>query len=184
MRFFHSEKARSVPMIAVALALVACAGSQPAPTPAAEAKPAAQQAPPPAPPAAAPAPAEAPPPPVAQLEPVSIYFEFDSADVVGDARTALLKLSGQAQTRRDVDLRIEGNCDERGTTEYNLALGQRRADAAKAYLVRLGVDGSRITTISNGKEKPRAPGHDEQSWSENRRADVIPVTRAVGQASR
>lgn len=183
MRSFHSEIPRSIPMLAVALVLAACAGSQPAPTPAAETKPVAQPTPPPPPPAAAPAPVEAPPPPV-QIEPVSIYFAFDSSDIGVDARTALLKLSGQAQTRRDVDLRIEGNCDERGTTEYNLALGQRRADAAKDYLVRLGVEASRITTISNGKEKPRAPGHDEQSWSENRRADVMSATRAVGQASR
>jgi len=171
-------------MVAVALALIACAQSQPTPTPAAETKPVAQPTPPPAPPAAAPAPAEAPPPPVVQIDPVSIYFAFDSADIGAEARTALMKLSGQAQTRRDVDLRIEGNCDERGTTEYNLALAQRRADAAKDYLVRLGLAASRISTVSDGKEKPRAPGHDEQAWSENRRSDVIPATRTIGQASR
>jgi len=182
MDSFHSVKTRFITVMAVTLALAACASSQPAPTPAAETKPVAQPTPPP--PAPTPAPAETPPPPLAQLEPVSVYFAFDSADIGADARTVLMKVAGQAQTRRDVDLRVEGNCDERGTTEYNLALGQRRADAAKAYLVRLGIEASRIATVSNGKEKPRAPGHDEQSWSENRRADVIPATRAVGQASR
>ncbi|HYV65183.1 MAG TPA: OmpA family protein [Myxococcales bacterium] len=179
MGSFQSGKTRFISVMAVTLALAACASSQPAPTPAAETKPVAQPTPPP--PAPAPAPVETPPPPLAQPEPVSVYFAFDSSEISGDARSVLMKGAGQAQTRRDLDLRIEGNCDERGTTEYNLALGQRRADAAKNYLVNLGVDGSRITTVSNGKEKPRAPGHDEQSWAENRRADVIPTTRAVGQ---
>ncbi len=66
-------------------------------------------------------------------------------------------------------MRIEGNCDERGTVEYNLALGQKRADAAKAYLVNLGVDGKRLETVSYGKEKPVDPGHNEEAWAKNRR---------------
>ena len=67
-----------------------------------------------------------------------------------------------------VKVRLTGNCDERGTREYNLALGARRAEAARAYLVSLGVDGSRITTVSNGKERPYATGVDENAWSKNR----------------
>ena len=82
----------------------------------------------------------------------------------------------QAQKRPDQDIRIEGNCDERGTREYNLALGQRRADAARKYLENLGLDGSRINAISNGKERLRASGHDEASWKENRRDDLTPTT--------
>ena len=70
-------------------------------------------------------------------------------------------------------IRLEGNCDERGTREYNLALGQRRADSVKDRLKSLGVSGDRIETISNGKEKPRNPGHDESAWAENRRVDIV-----------
>src|SRR2546422_301333 len=84
-------------------------------------------------------------------------------------------------------IRIEGNCDERGSREYNLALGQRRADAAKKYLTDLGLAADRITTISYGKERPRAPGHDEEAWKENRRDDLVPSSQtrnAVSQDSR
>jgi peptidoglycan-associated lipoprotein len=179
MRSVLPETLRFLPI--AALALVACSHSQPAPTPSPEAKPVAQPTPPPAPP---PAPVEAPPARVVQITPVSIYFAFDSSELEADARNALTAFSGQAQSRSDVDLRIEGNCDERGSREYNLALGQRRADAAKDYLVRLGVPASRISTVSNGEEKPRAPGHDEQAWRENRRDDLMPTTKAVGQANR
>jgi peptidoglycan-associated lipoprotein len=84
------------------------------------------------------------------------------------------------QKRADLHVRIEGNCDERGTGEYNLALGQRRAEAAKKYLLNLGLAGSRITAISNGKEKPRNPGHDEAAWQENRRDDLLPSNSSVG----
>ncbi|MCK5229763.1 MAG: OmpA family protein, partial [Desulfobulbaceae bacterium] len=71
---------------------------------------------------------------------------------------------------------IEGNCDERGTNEYNMALGERRARSAKKYLTNLGVEGSRIETISYGEEKPLNYGHDELSWSQNRRDDFV-ITR-------
>ena len=85
---------------------------------------------------------------------------------------------------RDLHVRIEGNCDERGTTEYNLALGQRRAESAKKYLENLGLEASRITAVSNGKEKPRAPGHDEDSRRENRRDDLMQGNNAVGALTR
>jgi peptidoglycan-associated lipoprotein len=73
-----------------------------------------------------------------------------------------------------LNLRIEGNCDERGSEEYNIALGQRRADAAKKYLLRMGERGTQISTISYGEDRPRAKGHDEDAWRQNRRDDFIP----------
>ena len=107
------------------------------------------------------------------VAPVSIYFDFDSSTISDEGRSKLQSFY-EAARRSDLRVRIEGNCDERGTAEYNLALGQRRADAAKKYLMNLGMDGSRIQTVSNGKEKPRARGHDEDGWRENRRDDVQP----------
>ena len=107
------------------------------------------------------------------VAPVSIYFDFDSSTISDEGRSKLQSFS-EAARRSDLRVRIEGNCDERGTAEYNLALGQRRADAAKKYLVNLGMDGSRIRTVSNGKEKPRSQAHDEDAWRENRRDDVQP----------
>ena len=98
-------------------------------------------------------------------------------------RAALQAFFDQAQKRPDQDIRIEGNCDERGTREYNIALGQRRADTAKKYLENLGLDGSRIDAISNGKERPRAAGNDEASWKENRRDDLTPTTGKVADSS-
>jgi peptidoglycan-associated lipoprotein len=118
------------------------------------------------------------PPPVQQA---SIYFAYDSSTISPEARTTLQAFSDALQKRPALHVRIEGNCDERGTVEYNLALGQRRADAAKKYLVNLGLAASRITAISNGKEKPRASGHDERAWQENRRDDLLPSNNALGQ---
>jgi peptidoglycan-associated lipoprotein len=126
----------------------------------------------------------APPPDIAAA---SVYFDYDSSDLTPATRDVLQAFFQQAQKQPDRDIRVEGNCDERGTREYNLALGQRRADAAKQYLVNLGVDGSRITTISYGNERPRALGDDEAAWKENRRDDLVPVSseaREVSQASR
>jgi peptidoglycan-associated lipoprotein len=169
----------SVP-IGIALAVAACAGSKPAPTP--EPAPQAVAQPPPAPPPAAPA--TPPPPRAVEVRAVSIYFEFDSSDLSSDARSTLQSFYDQARQRPDLNVRVEGNCDERGSAEYNLALGQRRADAAKTYLVNLGLPPARITAISNGEERPRATGHDESAWRENRRDDVSPGTGAVGQTTR
>src|SRR2546426_10726732 len=176
---------RSLPILAVPLlVLAACSTAQPAPPPAA-----AEVV---APPAPAPAPAPAPEPvatpvPPPDIAPVSVYFDFDSSDLSPATRNVLQAFFQQAQNQPDRDIRVEGNCDERGTREYNLALGQRRADAAKQYLVNLGVDGSRITTISYGNERPRALGDDEAAWKANRRDDLVPVSseaREVSQASR
>jgi peptidoglycan-associated lipoprotein len=74
-----------------------------------------------------------------------------------------------------VAVRIEGNCDERGSDDYNMALGERRAKAAKDYLVNLGIASDRISTISYGEEKPADPGHDEEAWARNRRAEFVIV---------
>jgi peptidoglycan-associated lipoprotein len=100
----------------------------------------------------------------------AIYFDFDSALIRGDARAALQKI-GQQLARSEKGVRIEGNCDERGTTEYNLALGDRRAREAQKYLERLGVPDGRISVVSYGSERPKYPGHDEDAWAKNRRDD-------------
>jgi peptidoglycan-associated lipoprotein len=176
---------RSLSILAVPLlVLAACSHAQPAPPPAA-AEVVAPPAPSPA-PAPAPEPVATPAPPP-DLAPASVYFDFDSSDLSPATREVLQSFFQQAQNQPDRDIRIEGNCDERGTREYNLALGQRRADAAKQYLVNLGLDGSRITTISYGKERPRAQGDNEEAWKENRRDDLVPASsqaREVSQASR
>ena len=172
---------RSVPVpVVLAIMATACAHSQPPAPPAPQPEAVAQ--PPPAQPA--PAPVAPPAPRTVEVVATSIYFDFDSSELSPDARSTLQTFYDQARQRPDLNTRIEGNCDERGTEEYNLALGQRRADSAKGYLVSLGLDVSRVKTMSYGKERPRAPGHDEAAWRENRRGDLVPVTSAVGQASR
>ena len=99
-----------------------------------------------------------------------VFFDYDAATLTDEARRALAEdaawLKGNAQAR----ITVEGHCDERGTSEYNLALGERRAKAVRDYLVAAGIDAGRIRTISYGKERPFAPGHDEASWKQNRRA--------------
>lgn len=161
-----------------AIALVACAHAAPPPTP----EPV-QSTAQPTPPAAAPEPAkpvEPTPPAEPPARETSVYFEFDSSALSSDARAALQSLFDAVKGSSAVRVRIEGNCDERGTDEYNVALGQRRADAAKKYLIDLGLAASRITAVSNGEEKPRASGHDEAAWRENRRDDVIPQPAVSG----
>jgi peptidoglycan-associated lipoprotein len=101
----------------------------------------------------------------------TIYFDFDKYNLRDDARRILDRNAEILKTNPDVKIVIEGNCDERGTNEYNLALGDNRAKAARDYLIRLGIDASRITTISYGEERPVAMGHDEGAWSQNRRGD-------------
>lgn len=103
----------------------------------------------------------------------SVYFDYDSNVVKDEFRNLV-----QAHTRYLIDnktarVRLEGSTDERGSREYNLALGQRRANAVKKIMVVLGVPEARLETISFGEEKPRAPGHDESAWSQNRRTDIV-----------
>ena len=99
-----------------------------------------------------------------------VFFDFDSSVLTPQARQILDGQAAWLGRYPNVRLMIEGHCDERGTREYNLALGERRAAAAANYLVALGVDQSRVSTISYGKERPYALGHDEESWAQNRRA--------------
>ena len=160
-------------LIASALVSVAACASHPKPAP---------MAPPPPPPPAAAPPAYTPPPPAPVAQgPLAgseqdfvinvgdrIYFDFDSYSIRADASPLL---DGQAAWLRRypaVQVRIEGNCDERGTREYNLALGARRANAVRDYLVSHGVDPARVTTVSYGKEKPIDPGSGDEADQHNR----------------
>lgn len=106
-----------------------------------------------------------------------IYFDFDKYFLRSDAKDALNRNAQSLKDNPQVKIKIEGNCDERGTVEYNLALGEKRAKAAMDYLVNSGVDQSRITIISYGKERPLFPGHNEDAWSKNRRDDFVIVSK-------
>jgi peptidoglycan-associated lipoprotein len=102
-----------------------------------------------------------------------IYFDFDRSNIRDDARSVMKANAEWLKANPAAKVRIEGNCDERGTIEYNQALGQRRATAAKKYLVDLGVKSSRISLISYGKEKPACSESTESCWQENRRDDLV-----------
>lgn len=99
-----------------------------------------------------------------------VFFDFDKAVIMAAAEKTLKRQAAWLTQYGGVTVTVEGHCDERGTREYNLALGERRANAVKNYLVALGVDASRIATISYGKERPEALGHNEAAWSQNRRS--------------
>jgi peptidoglycan-associated lipoprotein len=101
------------------------------------------------------------------------FFDYDKADLRDDARTVLSTDAEWLKRYRTIQFLIEGHCDERGTSEYNLALGDRRANAAKEYLVSLGVDASRIKTVSYGKERPFCNESSEDCWQQNRRAHFL-----------
>lgn len=175
---------RNAAQIAAAFAAIAAAAacaSQPEPAP----PPIEQPAPPPAP--------AAPPPPVQRnVGPVPgsiedfqrtvgdrVYFDYDRYDLTPDARATLEKQAAWLQRYPSVRLRLAGNCDERGTREYNLALGARRANAAKEYLTSLGVSSDRIETVSYGKERPIDPRSTEEAWSRNRNSHSEIVSGAV-----
>lgn len=158
----------------VAMALVGCGGNKPAPV---DEVPVAQTI--------NPADTATPPPPPPPAEPRSIvdgmfktvYFDFDKADLRGDGRAALDANYALLNEFQSAVVEIQGHCDERGTIEYNLALGERRAKAAQTYLVGLGVPASRLQTVSFGEERPAVPGHDESAWSKNRRAEFRVVSQ-------
>jgi peptidoglycan-associated lipoprotein len=99
-----------------------------------------------------------------------VFFDTALQSLTPDARSTLDRQSAWLQKYPQDNVQVAGNCDERGTEEYNLALGQRRANSARDYLVARGVASARITTISYGKDRPTAPGSDEQSWAQNRNA--------------
>jgi peptidoglycan-associated lipoprotein len=102
-----------------------------------------------------------------------VYFDFDKSALSAEAKQTLAENARQLNDAGSMAVTIEGHCDERGTNAYNLALGEKRANAAKDYLVSLGVDGGRITTISYGEEKPFDAGHDETAWTKNRRGHFV-----------
>lgn len=142
---------------------------------------------PPAPPEPVAEPTVVPPEPVAEdkiaaaslddlnrnspLQPV--FFNLDSADINSTGQAALESNAAVLKKYPTWTVTIEGHCDERGTAEYNLALGERRAIAARTYLVSLGISADRLRTVSYGKEFPFDPGHDEAAWSKNRRAHFV-----------
>jgi peptidoglycan-associated lipoprotein len=107
-----------------------------------------------------------------------IYFDFDKYDIRADAAPILAAQAGWLSRYALVSVRIEGNCDERGTREYNFALGARRAAAVRQFLIDHGVAGGRITTISYGKEQPIDPGQDETAWAKDRNAHTAITGRA------
>lgn len=99
----------------------------------------------------------------------TVYFDFDKFNLRSDAKAALDFNFDLLKKHTDVIIKIEGHCDERGTVEYNLSLGEKRARAAMDYLVGLGINSSRVTVISYGKERPVDPRHNEDAWAKNRR---------------
>ena len=99
-----------------------------------------------------------------------VHFDFDSSVLSAEAQQILLDKAQWLRRNSDASVTIEGHCDERGTNEYNLALGDRRANSVRAYLTDLGISASRMDTVSYGEERPLDPGHDEAAWARNRRA--------------
>jgi len=161
--------------LAMVVALVAfapgCAKKSPAPPPAPPVQPPAPPAPPkveqPEPPKV-----EQPAAPKATVGDLKmVFFALDSYTFDDAARAALDADAKLLRDQADLAVRIEGHCDERGTVEYNMSLGEKRADAVRDYLVNAGVTATRLSTISYGKERPLSDGHDESAWSKNRRAE-------------
>jgi peptidoglycan-associated lipoprotein len=161
-------------LIALPLFAASCAkkATQAPPTQTTEPTPVPQTQPPPA-PAPAPAPESTTPPfTVADLRPV--FFDFDSYALTDAGRAALDADAKMLRDNSGIKLVVEGHCDERGTSEYNQALGEKRAQAARDYLTAAGIDASRLSIVSYGKERPFDPGHDESAWAKNRRAHFSP----------
>jgi peptidoglycan-associated lipoprotein len=111
--------------------------------------------------------------PASPLSKRSVYFDYDQYVIKDQYRPVIESHAKYLQANRNARITIQGNTDERGTREYNIALGQKRADALKKLMVLLGANESQIETVSFGKEKPRRDGHDEASWAENRRDDIV-----------
>ncbi|HTR42169.1 MAG TPA: OmpA family protein [Pseudomonadales bacterium] len=110
----------------------------------------------------------------------TIHFAYDSAVIRDSDQANLQAVAQELQANPREALLVEGNCDERGTEEYNRSLGERRALAAREALAKLGVDPSRVHEISYGKDKPADPGHDEAAWAKNRRDDFVVLTPKMG----
>jgi peptidoglycan-associated lipoprotein len=105
------------------------------------------------------------------FEAESVYFDYDKADIKADAKAVLEKKAAWLRANSQFKVTIEGNCDERGTNEYNMALGEKRAKAAQKFLNALGISADRMSTVSYGEERPADPGHNEKAWAKNRRDD-------------
>lgn len=182
MHRFSTKHALRLALVAAATLSVAACASKPKPAPAPEPTPAPAPAP-------APEPAPAPPPPTASIIPGSaqdfaqnvgdrVYFDYDRYDVRADAAPVLDAQAAWLTRYPNVQVRIEGNADERGTREYNLALGSRRANSVKEYLVSRGVSPSRVATVSYGKERPIDPGTTEEAYQRNRNGHTAIVSGA------
>ncbi len=111
------------------------------------------------------------------FEAEAVYFDFDRSTIKPEYVPVLKDKADYLRDNPNTRIRIEGNCDERGTNEYNLALGERRANSAKKFLVSLGISPERIDTISYGEERPLALGHNKESWAQNRRDDFVILNR-------
>ncbi len=126
-----------------------------------------------------PPPPPPPPPPEPEVKEIylaPIFFDFDKYDLRPDDAVILQRNADQLLGNPDAIIRIEGHCDERGTVEYNLALGEKRARTAMQFLVDMEVDPSRLSIVSYGEEKPLDPGHDERAWAKNRRVEFVLVS--------
>ncbi len=150
----------------------------PAPAPPAPPPPRVSEAPVtrPAPPAETPVPAPAPaaPAPAPAASPLKdVFFDFDKSNIRDDQKPALNEDVAWLKANARVKVTVEGHCDERGTSEYNLGLGERRSKAVKDYLVAAGIPADRVATISYGKERPFVLGHDESAWKWNRRGHLV-----------
>jgi len=184
----------AVVLMAVGVVTVGCGKNPPVAkpvagtvTPASGGAPTTTTAKPPAPPTPVPEPIRVPPEPLrddnissASLDDLNrnsplrpVFFELDSSDITPEAQAALDENGAVLKRNATWTVTIEGHCDERGTAEYNLALGERRAIAARAYLISLGLSADRLRTVSYGKEFPFEPGHDEVSMAKNRRAHFV-----------
>ena len=106
-----------------------------------------------------------------------VYFDYDRYNIRADAKKTLAKNARWLNRYGGVEIQVEGHCDERGTTEYNMALGQRRATSVRNYLVSLGVQPEQIYTISYGEDKPFAMGHNEEAWAQNRRGHFLIIRK-------
>lgn len=169
---FVSRAALALPLLAV-LVLVGCskkkevAEATPPPPPPVESSP--TPAPPPT--STEPAPAENAPTVQDQLR--DVFFDYDAAALSSESQATLDANGKVLLDNANVSVQIEGHCDERGTVEYNLSLGDRRAQSARDYLVRYGVPAARVSTVSYGEERPFATGGDDAAWAQNRRAHFV-----------
>ena len=108
---------------------------------------------------------------------VSVHFDYDSATLSSETRREIGTNADWIKAHPNVTIQIEGHCDSRGSVEYNLALGERRAKSVKAYMTNLGIDAKRMTIISYGEEKPVDPADNEQAYAKNRRANFVPLAQ-------